>query len=87
MRGKVDAFVSVVYLFGITPAYAGKSFSGFRRLPEPRDHPRVCGEKFIHVGGVVLHLGSPPRMRGKEAYKQILEKYGGITPAYAGKSF
>ena len=30
-------------------------------------------------------MGSPPRMRGKVAFRRILEFLHGITPAYAGK--
>ena len=45
MRGKVWDPIVAVYVFRITPAYAGKSlFPLFlRRCPE--DHPRLCGEK------------------------------------------
>ena len=50
---------------GITPAYAGKSLT----LPEietkTRDHPRVCGEKYVALCFIAIILGSPPRMRGK----------------------
>ena len=51
---------------GITPACAGKSnLFVFRRI-EPKDHPRVCGEKRISVVLSCTSVGSPPRMRGKE---------------------
>ena len=33
-----------------------------------------------------LHLGSPPRMRGKGVLDFYSIGFGGITPAYAGKS-
>ena len=69
----------------ITPAYAGK-----RQFCPPagrtdKDHPRMCGEKMMKAGSNCAMLGSPPRMRGKDA--KILEtaKTLGITPAYAGK--
>ena len=50
------------------------------------DHPRVCGEKLLFLFDAASFIGSPPRMRGKDA--EILEtaKTLGITPAYAGKS-
>ena len=70
----------------ITPAYAGKRSAWPSVLRRQRDHPRVCGEKSSHTGELSLPLGSPPRMRGKDAFvfKMVL-RYG-ITPAYAGKS-
>ena len=32
----------------ITPAYAGKRALGFEYVEKKQDHPRLCGEKFIH---------------------------------------
>ena len=50
---------------GITPACAGKSnLFVFRRI-EPKDHPRVCGEKPALILRITRPQGSPPRMRGK----------------------
>ncbi len=69
----------------ITPAYAGKSIRSEPSPEEYRDHPRVCGEKFL------LHLlhhwqqGSPPRMRGKAGTPCPSYRHRRITPAYAGK--
>ena len=53
--------------------------------PAHRDHPRVCGEKRRTVHPRRMHLGSPPRMRGKAVaiFRQL--HHGRITPAYAGK--
>ena len=49
MRGKDQRIRKDLERMGITPAYAGKSdFFVFRRI-EPKDHPRVCGEKFSTV--------------------------------------
>ena len=67
MRGKGRCNHSVIFVDGITPAYAGKSQHCRRPLPRRRDHPRVCGEKRqCYLVGVATP-GSPPRMRGKEA--------------------
>ena len=45
MRGKVQSIAEHSQLFGITPAYAGKS-SGWRWvITISQDHPRLCGEK------------------------------------------
>ena len=46
MRGKVLLFQSALFVFGITPAHAGKSFIRIIRELEEWDHPRTCGEKF-----------------------------------------
>ena len=47
VRGKAGPAAIVNGVGGITPAYAGKSLA----LPEietkTRDHPRVCGEKWL----------------------------------------
>ena len=86
MRGKGLLFFGVCIFDGITPAYAGKS----RFLPTAfhrgRDHPRVCGEKSYANRTQMGHIGSPPRMRGKEYIFLYVFHNIGITPAYAGKS-
>ena len=47
MRGKDFRQQGGGVAIGITPAYAGKR-ALLLRPPEPgRDHPRVCGEKWI----------------------------------------
>ena len=50
------------------------------------DHPRVCGEKDPVFPGLLLHLGSPPRVRGKEFWGCCCAGCHRITPACAGKS-
>ena len=45
MRGKVYDDVATLQEQGITPAYAGKSFSISHILLRTQDHPRLCGEK------------------------------------------
>ena len=50
-----------------------------------QDHPRLCGEKALHLAGIVLAAGSPPPMRGKGSILLNPVYCGGITPAYAGK--
>ena len=65
----------------------GKAETESSTAPGPKDHPRVCGEKlaFLVVRG--REMGSPPRMRGKDAHPPRSSGPGGITPAYAGKRF
>ena len=71
----------------ITPAYAGKSVATLYSLVKVQDHPRLCGEKGKPGVLVTEEQGSPPPMRGKAALSGYDCTAGGITPAYAGKSF
>ena len=85
MRGKACTSSHRLCLYGITPAYAGKSVADRADAQGGRDHPRVCGEKTRASSMSQTLLGSPPRMRGKvRCYSGRLEPHG-ITPAYAGK--
>ena len=85
VRGKGSFFDPINRRYRITPACAGKRLS-----PPPlhwvsEDHPRMCGEKDLVHGGVLLLRGSPPHVRGKELvtdYGLVLKR---ITPACAGK--
>ena len=85
MRGKAGGKDPESSLVGITPAYAGKSSVISSAKPTPRDHPRVCGEKFGNTALFVSKWGSPPRMRGKVDTRPLCSRSMGITPAYAGK--
>ena len=85
MRGKAIALNGNAPVYGITPAYAGKSIPDGAEHREPWDHPRVCGEK-PHLLLRRLHgSGSPPRMRGKGSGGGRGHRSHRITPAYAGK--
>ena len=86
MRGKALAKYRRRNLIRITPAYAGKSLGQRGKVLCMGDHPRVCGEKHLSASKTSSRQGSPPRMRGKDDQQKRKEKYGGITPAYAGKS-
>ena len=85
MRGKAYDLDIGLALFGITPAYAGKSSEPPCPSGRPRDHPRVCGEKQSLVVHLARVMGSPPRMRGKVIAPGPPPAPVGITPAYAGK--
>ena len=71
---------------GITPAYAGKSYTRTCYAYNVRDHPRVCGEKGGTGALAQYKVGSPPRMRGKVDVLPEIDPLIRITPAYAGKS-
>ena len=47
MRGKGTEQLHAARSFGITPAYAGKSFGVPLLDSGIKDHPRLCGEKAV----------------------------------------
>ena len=86
VRGKARAHKQTRTIRRITPACAGKRYCyGLSKVVD-RDHPRVCGEKFIHSSLRYGRLGSPPRVRGKVVFEGSQFVFKGITPACAGKS-
>ena len=50
------------------------------------DHPRACGENALKSVARLPFLGSPPRMRGKQAPCALSVLCHRITPAHAGKT-
>ena len=86
MRGKAKLAVESSACCRITPAYAGKSVERKGENPFDLDHPRLCGEKQLPFGFLLLLPGSPPPMRGKGILHGICGIGIRITPAYAGKS-
>ena len=86
MRGKDSFPLLIAFTLRITPAYAGKSTSDTVKSLIQRDHPRLCGEKWYWFAVFARLWGSPPPMRGKVETFDFIEVFGGITPAYAGKS-
>ena len=87
MRGKATLYIDQLATFRITPAYAGKSSRYGLFCAENKDHPRLCGEKRHFALLWLPVVGSPPPMRGKAPFRFVVVACGGITPAYAGKSF
>ena len=71
---------------GITPAYAGKTFSLSFKKASIQDHPRVCGKDVLLIVFDILRPGSPPRMRERPIILPVSYLIAGITPAYAGKT-
>ena len=65
MRGKAKLNLFHPCYCGITPAYAGKSFTVSAISASVKDHPRLCGEKFDCRCPLDSRQGSPPPMRGK----------------------
>ena len=69
MRGKAKELPPRQCYLGITPAHAGKSAFLVGVVGDFEDHPRACGEKKSFADEIEMELGSPPRMRGKVAFK------------------
>ena len=86
MRGKVKEWDTESQILGITPAYAGKSRTCWRKSRGTWDHPRLCGEKAASRYKPLKNRGSPPPMRGKVRRTPEFLHADRITPAYAGKS-
>ena len=85
MRGKGHLTLAVSHMHRINPAYAGKRPCPVRHDTRTKDHPRVCGEKYCRRPAQPDSQGSPPRMRGKDRQGLRVQRFAGITPAYAGK--
>ena len=85
VRGKAFQRSRNSFSVRITPACAGKSCTALSAHRRCRDHPRVCGEKPAAEADGLGTGGSPPRVRGKGRFPQIVIWENGITPACAGK--
>ena len=86
VRGKEHFRQKNTHTRRITPACAGKRRPYICLCLAPEDHPRVCGEKRQTFKIFQLHLGSPPRVRGKAKKAVETALSARITPACAGKS-
>ena len=85
VRGKAPSLRERRHWHRITPACAGKR--GLRSAwgSVYRDHPRMCGEKWITCRTRSARRGSPPHVRGKGHGIGIAVSRLRITPACAGK--
>ena len=86
MREKRIVTVVQTLAPGITPAYAGKTFTSKMGNYTFRDHPRVCGKNQLPYSNFSFVKGSPPRMREKLYFLKNKSDLTRITPAYAGKT-
>ncbi len=85
VRGKVITYQLTPERSGITPACAGKRNSQHTTFTSERDHPSVCGEKGGPHRAGHPPRGSPPRVRGKAEWENLIGSDVRITPACAGK--
>ena len=87
MRGELRVHTITALHLRITPAYAGRTRATGRHRGARRDHPRVCGENWRAASDMSPPQGSPPRMRGERGRVSPVRPGGGITPAYAGRTW
>ena len=85
MRGKVGRSMFRAPRTGITPAHAGKSPLCKGYICAIWDHPRTCGEKWLHTSVSPRPLGSPPHMRGKAAHDANKRESGRDHPRTCGE--
>ena len=86
VREKLIVLITEKKPVGITPACAGKTRTVGCLSTLPKDHPRVCGKNTVILLPCTTQMGSPPRVREKQNYKDINLGDTGITPACAGKT-
>ena len=84
--GKVQSDCTFTKSSGITPTCVGKSKSDSHISSQIEDHPHVCGEKPLRQALLMLPVGSPPRVWGKEKSIATFSSDHGITPTCVGKS-
>ena len=62
-----------IFLFRITPAYAGKTSELCGGATQTPDHPRVCGKDAMSTRLSRFGRGSPPRMRERHVMARNME--------------
>ena len=86
VRGTGSRVSFIFERIGITPACAGNSFADTTEASSSADHPRVCGEQVCNRLDRSPLRGSPPRVRGTAAGRDLAQEAMRITPACAGNS-
>ena len=71
---------------GLIPACAGKTRLCSTSCPEPRAHPRACGENARILSRTQWTRGSSPRVRGKQRHGRGGRWLLRLIPARAGKT-
>ena len=71
---------------GLIPACAGKTGPLRRKYRHSGAHPRVCGENKNRSPNTSPHMGSSPRVRGKQSAFRHGTRLTGLIPACAGKT-
>ena len=68
-REKENLWRLMIFVNGITPAYAGKSDKIAQLVIQEQDHPRIRGKKFFNIKKSDIDIRDHPRIRGKKRFK------------------
>ena len=85
-RGKLSGILSVLLLFRLIPAHAGKTVFLRSQEGNRRAHPRSRGENPVPIQPNQVASGSSPLTRGKLPDRGGGRKAGRLIPAHAGKT-
>ena len=86
MRGTQHRYHIAVVIRGIIPACAGSTSLSVRVVSVRRDHPRMCGEHYVHRPQLDWDVGSSPHVRGARCFATVFLDGFGIIPACAGST-
>ena len=86
VRGALSQLQCPCRWLGIIPACAGstRTLRGFRT--GRWDHPRMCGEHYVHRPQLDWDVGSSPHVRGARCFATVFLDGFGIIPACAGRT-
>ena len=86
VRGALRPSATIGLGCGIIPACAGstRTLRGFRT--GRWDHPRMCGEHYVHRPQLDWDVGSSPHVRGARCFATVFLDGFGIIPACAGST-
>ena len=87
VRGAQSLSKTVAVVFGLIPACAGSTSSQGLQPPQPRAHPRLCGEHSPIFQGALTTVGSSPLARGTRLAICGLVAGLGLIPARAGNTW
>ena len=85
-RGKRTALISIIVLFRLIPAHAGKTPALRHGQVRRRAHPRSRGENTSRSVYCWAVAGSSPLTRGKPRENRQRRERCGLIPAHAGKT-
>ena len=86
MRGTQHRYHIAVVIRGIIPACAGSTSLSVRVVSVRRNHPRMCGEHYVHRPQLDWDVGSSPHVRGALVQDFLQGLSTGIIPACAGST-
>ena len=86
VRGALISGSLLIAWLGIIPACAGSTVEQLFLTTVMGDHPRMCGEHYVHDQSEVSDGGSSPHVRGALQFVVAEIQMPGIIPACAGST-